>query len=101
MSYSLANKDSINYLPTYWVDKINETKVYYNVDIKNSIFFHAQVFPEYGEERIIVFDQDGEYKTHIIECRHVWESIEVTCLEEAKFDHQAKILAFTTSFIVD
>ena len=100
LTYELLSKDPKS-TPNYWVDKINETKVKMAGNIGNSIFFHTQVIPEIGDERIIFFDQDSEYKTHVVECRHVWESIEVNCIEEAQYVHRSQISAFTTAFFLD
>lgn len=100
LTYEIRNPKE-NYLPTYWIDKINETKVQMDGNVGSSIFFHTQVIPELGDERIIFFDQDGGYKTHVVECRHIWESIEVICVEQAQYNHTAKITAFTTSFFLD
>ena len=69
--------------------------------MENSIFFHTQVVPEYGEERVIIYDQDAEYKTHVINCRHHWEDTKMACYEEASYAHESQIVAFTTSFYRD
>lgn len=46
-----------------------------NFNIGDSIFFHLQVVPQYGQERLIYYIQDSRFFTHVIECTHIWETL--------------------------
>lgn len=81
INYNLTNKTASYEVPEYWVDKINQTKINLDFGIGDVIFFHTQVVPQFGQERIIYYAQDSRYYTHVIECVHIWESAEVICHE--------------------
>lgn len=91
ITYDLINKTAEFAVPTYWVYKVNETNIKFDFGMGDIIFFHTQVVPEFGRERIIYYVQDSRYFTHIIECVHLWEENEVYCHEDGKFAHSSAI----------
>ena len=62
----LVNKTTEHQVPSHWIYKVNETKINLDFGVGDIIFFHTQVVPEFGKERIIYYVQDSRYFTHII-----------------------------------
>lgn len=73
ISYNLVNTSSSHEIPTHWVNKINRTSINLDFGVGDIIFFHVQVVPQFGQERMLYFVQDSRYTTHVIECVHIWE----------------------------
>lgn len=101
ITYSVVNKTAKQDIPSHWVNKVNETKLIKDFNLTGIIFFHTQVINGVGDDNIIVYIQDSEYRTHVVNCYHVWESDEVLCNQAAVFNHTSKIHSFTTSFFKD
>lgn len=101
ISYTLINQTAKHEIPTHWLNKVNATKMIMDTDIGDVIFFHTQVIPMFGKDRIIYYAQDSRHRTHVIECTHIWEDSTVRCSEQANYTHNSDIQAFTTAFFTD
>ena len=101
ITYNITNTSSIHDIPPYWIDKINKTMINLDFGIGDIIFFHVQVVPQFGQERLIYYVQDSRYFTHVIECTHQWNSNSANCVEQKKYAHTSAIHTFTTAYFND